>query len=143
MTAYEVQRDEFSISTDPSRLDVPLIHHWLSDLSYWAQGRSLETVQQSVAHSLCFGLYEGQSQVGIARVVTDYATFAWLCDVFIQESHRGRGLGKWLIESVVSHPMLQRGLFVLATQNAHGLYERYGGFGPLWAPERWMARPKA
>ena len=141
MISFEAQRGPFRVSTDKSQLDIPLIHHWLSTVSYWAQGRSLETVQRSIEHSLCFGVYEARRQVGFARVVTDYATFAWLCDVFILEDYRGHGLGKWLIETVTSQPMLQAGrLFVLATRDAHGLYQRYGGFEPLPAPERWMAR---
>ena len=96
-------------------------------MSYWAQGRSFEAVQKSVEHSLCFGVYAGRQQVGFARVVTDYATFAWLCDVFILESHRGKGLGKRLIECVVAHPELQSVRFMLATRDAHELYRRYGG----------------
>jgi GNAT superfamily N-acetyltransferase len=141
MISFEAQHGPFRISTDKSQLDIPLIHHWLSTVSYWAPGRSLETVQRSIEHSLCFGVYEAQRQVGFARVVTDYATFAWLCDVFILEDHRGQGLGKWLIETITAQPMLQTlRLFVLATRDAHGLYQRYGGFEPLSAPERWMAR---
>jgi GNAT superfamily N-acetyltransferase len=141
MPHIEHRRGDYSISTDPARLDVDLIYRFLSQSSYWAQQRPLATVQTSLEHSLCFGVYDGsQQQVGLARVVTDRATFAWLCDVFILESHRGQGLGKWLIECVVAHPDLQRGLFILATQDAHGLYERYGGFSPMTAPERWMVR---
>lgn len=141
MTPLEYQRDAFTISTDKSRLDLPLIHEYLSQRSYWAQGRTLEAVQRSIEHSLCFGVYEGERQVGFARVVTDYATFAWLCDVFILESHRGHGLGKWLVACLVAHPELQ-GLrrWMLATRDAHELYRRYGGFETLKAPERWMER---
>jgi GNAT superfamily N-acetyltransferase len=87
-------------------------------------------------------VYAGDAQVGLARVVTDYATFAWLCDVFILEPHRGQGLGKWLIECVVAHPWLQGLLFLLGTRDAHGLYRRYGGFEPMQVPQRWMLRPK-
>jgi GNAT superfamily N-acetyltransferase len=141
MIHVDVERGAFRISTDKSQLDAPLIHHWLSTASYWAPGRTLETVQRSIDHSVCFGVYEGIAQVGLARVVTDYATFAWLCDVFILESHRGRGLGKWLVETIVAQPLLQQiRLFVLGTRDAHGLYERHGGFEPLKAPERWLAR---
>jgi len=141
MTIVEYRRDGFSISTDKSRLDVDLVHEFLSKLSYWAKGRSLDVTQKSLEHSLCFGVYDGSQQVGLARVVTDYATFAWLCDVFILESHRGRGLGKWLIECVVACPDLQ-GLknFLLATRDAHELYRKYGGFKSLEKPEKWMAR---
>lgn len=140
MSVVEHQRDGYLISTDRARLDPGAIHDYLSR-SYWAQGRSAATIQKSIEHSLCFGLYAGEQQVGFARVVTDYATFAWLCDVFILESHRRRGLGKWLIESVVAHPDL-RGFrnFLLATRDAHELYRRYGGFDSLEKPEKWMRR---
>lgn len=138
MINVDVQRRPFCISTDKSQLDIPLIHRWLSTVSYWAQGRSLETVQSSIEHSLCFGVYEGQRQVGFARVVTDTATFAWLCDVFILEEYRGNGLGKWLIETITAQPALQPMLFLLATRDAQGLYAQYGDFEPLAAPERWM-----
>ena len=144
MISFEAERGQFRISTDKSQLDIPLIHRWLSTASYWAQGRSLETVERSVEHSLCYGVYEGRRQVGFARIVTDYATFAWLCDVFILEDYRSQGLGKWLIETIAAQPELQTlRLFVLATSDAHGLYQRYGGFELLPAPERWMARPIA
>jgi GNAT superfamily N-acetyltransferase len=137
----EYRRDSYVISTDKSKLNLQLIHGYLSHSSYWAQGRPLATVQKSIEHSLCFGVYASSEQVGFARVVTDYATFAWLCDVFILETHRGHGLGKWLVECVVAHPELQRlRLFVLATSNAPDLYRRYGGFLSLSAPEKWMIR---
>jgi GNAT superfamily N-acetyltransferase len=136
---HEVARDgEFLISTDPALLDVALIHDFLSVRSYWAVGRPIDVVRRSLANSLCFGLYEKGRQVGFARVVTDQATFAWLCDVFILEEYRGRGLSKWLIGCVVSHPALQ-GLrrFLLGTRDAHGLYQRYG-FAPLADPSRYL-----
>ncbi len=141
MTIIEHRRENFSISTAKSRLDVDLIHKYLSQTSYWAQGRPLDVVVRSIEHSLCFGVYDGDRQVGFARVVTDYATFAWLCDVFILESHRGRGLGKWMIECIVACPDLQ-GLrsFLLATRDAHDLYRGYGGFENLEKPDKWMAR---
>ena len=142
MISFEDQRGSFHISTDKSQLDIPFIHQWLSSVSYWAQGRSMETVQRSIENSLCFGVYEAKRQIGFARVVTDYATFAWLCDVFILEGYRGHGLGKWLIESITSQPLLQ-GRFLLATRDAHGLYQRYGGFEALQATERGMARAKS
>jgi RimJ/RimL family protein N-acetyltransferase/GNAT superfamily N-acetyltransferase len=134
---------DYQISTDPARLDLEFIHEYLTNTSYWAQGRPLATVQKSLAHSLCFGVYRDDRQVGLARVVTDYATFAWVCDVFIAEAHRGCGLGKWLIERVVTHPDL-RGLrqLLLVTRDAHELYRRYGGFNGLPAPEKWMIRRK-
>jgi GNAT superfamily N-acetyltransferase len=139
MAITEYQRDGYLISTDKTKLDLNLIHKFLSQSSYWAQGRSLATVQNSIEHSLCFGVYNDTQQVGFARVVTDYATFAWLCDAFILEAYRGTNLGKWLIECVTTYSDLQ-GRFLLATRDAHELYRRYGGFENLPAPERWMAR---
>lgn len=137
----EYHRDEYLISTDKSKLDLGLIHGYLSERSYWAHGRTLPIVVKSIEHSLCFGLYHGSNQAGFCRVVTDYATFAWLCDVFVLESYRGRGLGKWLVESVASHPdLLGLRLMILATRDAHELYRRYGGFELLAEPNRWMAR---
>ncbi|CAN5835527.1 GNAT family N-acetyltransferase [soil metagenome] len=137
----EWKRDEFSISTDPDRLDVPVIYNFLSRDSFWAQGRAFETVQRSIEHSLNFGLYNGEQQIGFARVVTDYATFAWLADVFVLEAYRGRGLGKWLIEVILSHPELREfRRWVLATKDAHEIYRRFG-FSELKRPECWMERP--
>ena len=135
---------DYTINTDPAKLDLEFIHGFLDRHSYWAQGRPLAVVRKSLENSLCFGVYAGVEQVGFARVVTDYATFGWVCDVFIAESHRGHGLGKWLIECVVTHPGLQ-GLrqIILATRDAHELYRRYGGFDSLPAPERWMIRRSA
>jgi GNAT superfamily N-acetyltransferase len=137
----EYQRDGYLISTDKARLDVGLIHDFLSHSTYWAEGRPLAIVQQSIEGSICFGVYKGAEQVGFARVVTDRATFAWLCDVFVVEAHRGRGLGRWLVECIVAHPDLQTlRIFLLATRDAHELYRRYGGFETLPAPDRLMAR---
>lgn len=136
----EWQRGEYLISTDRSRLDPGVIHDYLSNTSYWATGRSLETVMASIDHSLNFGLYEGKRQIGFARVVTDYATFAWLADVFVLEGFRGQGLGTWLVETVLSHAELQRfRRWVLATKDAHELYRQFG-FVELKRPERWMER---
>jgi GNAT superfamily N-acetyltransferase len=144
MKLPEIARGDYVISTDQARLDLDLIHDYLSHQSYWAEGRSFAAVQTSIEHSLCFGVYHDGQQVGFARVVTDYATFAWLCDVFVLESHRGHGLGKWLVESAIAHPELQTvRLFLLATRDAHELYRRYGGFETLPAPERWMVRRRA
>jgi GNAT superfamily N-acetyltransferase len=131
----------YLISTDKTRIDIRFIHETLSLSSYWAKGRTLDTLQKSIEHSLCFGVYAGAQQVGFARVVTDYATFAWLCDLFILASHQGQGLGKRLVETVVSHPELQNlSILLLATRDAHELYHRYGGFEELHAPEKWMVR---
>ena len=136
----EWRRDEYTISTDRERLNVSLIHDFLSKNSYWAKGRSLEKVQRSIEHSLNFGVYKDGEQIGFARVVTDYATFAWLADVFILDAYQGRGLSKWLIEVIVSHQQLQGfRRWVLATKDAHELYRRFG-FAELKEPARWMER---
>jgi len=135
----ETQRENFTISTDLSRLDVDAIADMLAR-AYWAQGRTNELIARYLQHSLTFGLYDGSRQIGLARVVSDYTTFAWLCDVFIHEDYRGRGLGKWLMETVHSHPDLQ-GLrrWMLAPRDAHGLYSQFG-WTPLDNPERWMMK---
>lgn len=146
MTAdFAARRGSWSISTDPRKLDVDAVHAYLSR-SYWAENIPRELVAKSIAGSLCFGLYDGEHddrQVGFARVITDRATFAYLCDVYVLEEHRGKGLGKWLMAAVTSHPDLQ-GLrrWSLVTRDAHGLYEPFG-FTPLASPERYMeiARP--
>jgi GNAT superfamily N-acetyltransferase len=136
----EWHRGEYIISTDPARLDTGMIHDYLSGSSYWAQGRPLEKVCRSIENSLPFGVYKGGKQIGFARVVTDYATFAWLADVFVLPEFRGEGIGKWMIGVIVDHPLLP-GLrrWVLATKDAHGLYAQYG-FKPLQSPERFMER---
>jgi len=139
--ANEWQRDDYLISDDPARLDLGFIHRFLSTESYWAQGRPVEIVQRSVDNSLPFGLFRGEEQIGFARVVTDYATFAWVADVFVIAEFRGRGLAKWLVEVILSHPQLQGfRRWVLATKDAHELYRRFG-FRDLHRPERWMERP--
>jgi len=137
-TMVECTRDGFTISTDKARLDVPAIHDFLANFSYWAHNVPLSTVQKSIENSLCFGIYDGDRQVGFARVITDYAVFAYLADVFILEAYRGRGLAKWLIACIVSYPELQNlRRWMLATKDAHGLYTQYG-FNPLSKPERFM-----
>ena len=125
--ANEWHKGEFTISDDRARLDVGLIHEFLSTQSYWARGRRIEVVRRALENSLPFGLYKGERQVGFARAVTDYATFAWLADVFVLGEFRGHGLGVWLAETAFSHPELQ-GLrrWVLATRDAHELYRRFG-----------------
>lgn len=138
--AYEWRRGDYLISTDRARLDLNMIHDYLSRESYWAQGRSLEIVRRSIENSLAFGVYCGARQAGFARVVTDYATFAWIADVFVLDEFRGQGLSKWLMEVIISHPELQGfRRWVLATKDAHELYRRYG-FAELLRPERWMER---
>ena len=133
----EVHRENFTISTDSSRLDVDAICEFLAR-AYWSKGRPRERTERALENSLVFGLYDGNKQIGIARVVTDYAIFAYLCDVFIHEDYRALGLGKWLIETVMSHPDLQ-GLrrWTLATRDAHELYRQFG-WDALSNPERWM-----
>ena len=101
------EKDEYLISTDRSRLNIELIHDYLSNTAYWATGRSREVVERSIENSLSFGIYKGTEQVGFARIVTDYATFAWVADVFVLAEHRGRGLSKWLMEVIIAHPRLQ------------------------------------
>jgi GNAT superfamily N-acetyltransferase len=125
------------IDTDKSRLDVPLIHGFLTS-SYWAKGIPVDVVRRSIEGSLCFGVYDGGRQVGFARVISDYATFAYLADVFVVESHRGRGLSKRLMASIMGHPQLQQlRRWLLATRDAQSLYEQ-SGFRPLAKPERFM-----
>ncbi|HMF56800.1 MAG TPA: GNAT family N-acetyltransferase [Pyrinomonadaceae bacterium] len=138
--AHELHRGEYLISTDPAHLDIELIHRTLSTETYWATGRPLDVVKRSIENSLPFGLYHLGKQIGFARVVTDYATFAWIADVFVLEEFRGRGLGKWLMDVMISHPRLQGfRRWVLATKDAHGLYHQFG-FTELKRPERWMER---
>jgi GNAT superfamily N-acetyltransferase len=137
-TVFERTRGEYVISTDPSRLDLDVIHRFLTN-GYWAQGIPREVVARSIEQSLCFGIYDGTSaQIGFARVVSDFATVAYLGDVFVLESHRGFGLGKFMMECIMQHPALQ-GLrrWILLTRDAHEFYSRYG-FTALKAPERYM-----
>lgn len=136
----EHHRGEFTVSTDPSRLDLDAIHNFLANC-YWAKGEPREVVARSIEHALCFGVYDGSSaQVGFARVISDFATIAYVGDVFVLESHRGCGLGKWLMECITQHRSLQ-GLrrWILTTRDAHGLYEQVG-FTPVKFPERYMER---
>ena len=136
----EITKGEFTISTDKSRLQFDVIYRFLIEESYWSQGRTREQTERAIEHSLCFGVYQGDRQIGFARVVSDFATFAYLGDVFVLAEFRGRGLSKWLMETIVEYPDLQ-GLrrWILATRDAHGLYEQYG-FAPLRFPERWMEK---
>jgi len=137
-------KEPYEISTDIKRLDIGTIHRFLSSESYWARGRSIDIVHRSIEQSLCFGVYLQDTQVGFARIVTDYSTFAWLCDVFILEKHRGKGLGKWLIECVTNYEALvDLRLWILATKDAHGLYQRYGGFNIIENQQKLMIRWKS
>jgi GNAT superfamily N-acetyltransferase len=136
---HEWRRGEYLISTDRSKLDLARIHGFLTQ-SYWAEGIPIDIVQRSLEHSLPFGVYHAAQQVGFARIVSDYATFAYVGDVFILDEHRGQGLSKWLMQVVAEHPDLQGlRMWLLATRDAHGLYA-LAGFVPLSAPERFMVK---
>lgn len=139
----EYRRGEFTISTDPDRLSPQTVHDFLTNC-YWAKGIPREVVERSIEHSLCFGMYDGGgAQAGFARVVSDFATLAYLGDVFVLESYRGRGLGKWMMECIVQHPMLQNlRRWILLTRDAHELYAKVG-FTPVKAPERYMELHRA
>lgn len=130
-------KDEFTLTTDKTRIDIAFVHAFLSR-SYWAENIPVEIVQQSIEGSLCFCLLHQTGQIGFARVITDGATFGYLADVFIDEAWRGKGLSKWMMEIIIQHPALT-GLrrLLLATRDAHGLYEQFG-FKPVPNPESFM-----
>lgn len=136
---YERTQGDYRVTTDVGQLDLDTVERFLHK-SYWAADRPRTTIARSVRHSLSFVLLCGDTQVGFARVVTDYSDFAWLCDVYVDDAHRGRELGKFLVETVLQHPELQ-GLrrWILATRDAHGLYAQFG-FRALANPEIWMER---
>ena len=139
MTTHQTyRRGRFEVSTDPNQISADFVHDWLSTESYWAENIPREVVDRALKHSLCFGLYDGARQIGLARVITDRATYAYLCDVFVHEVYRGQGLGQWLIECVLADPDLQ-GLrrFMLSTVSGHKLYERLG-FSFAAKPENLM-----
>lgn len=140
----ETNPDGFRISTNPAELDVAVIHRYLAEDSYWARDIPLETVERGIANSLNFGLYAPAGRlVGFARIVTDKATFAWLCDVFVLPEFRGKGLSKWLMQVVWAYPDLQgQRRHLLATLDAHGLYQQFG-FAPLTTPDRFLEKKKA
>lgn len=129
----------YEITTEPSRVDVDAVVRWLGT-SYWAEHRPRHVIERAIANSMCFSAWDGDRPAGFARVVTDCATFAWICDVIVDPADRGRGLGKRLIEAILEHSELV-GLrrYMLATLDAHGLYAQYG-FTPLIRPTRWMER---
>jgi GNAT superfamily N-acetyltransferase len=137
----EVKQGAYSISTDKNKLQVDFLHDYLTHVAYWTTGRTWEMTEKSIEHSLCFGVYHHERQIGFARVVTDYTIFAYLCDVFIIEGFQGQGLGKWLTEVVLNF-LDEEGVrwSMLATRDAHELYEVYGGFQKLYLPEKWMGR---
>jgi GNAT superfamily N-acetyltransferase len=136
-SSEEHQKNGFVITTDPLHLDLDVVHGFLTE-SYWAKGVPREVVARSIENALCFGIYSDGKQVGFARVISDYATYAYIGDVFVLEGYRGRGLSKWLMECIMQHPRLQ-GLrrWSLVTGDAHGLYSQFG-FTPLQSPELWM-----
>jgi GNAT superfamily N-acetyltransferase len=124
---YEVTKDNYLISTDKTKLNVDTIYNYIAFESYWAQGIPREVVERSILNSICFGLYKDHRQIGFARVVSDKATFAYLADVFVLPEHRGKGLSKWLMETIHAHPELQNlRRWWLGTKDAHGLYEQFG-----------------
>jgi GNAT superfamily N-acetyltransferase len=133
----DYRKGEFTVSTDPALIDLDLVHGFLTEC-YWAKGIPRDVVARSNENSLCFGVYADGKQIGFARVISDYATYAYIGDVFVLDSFRGRGLGKWLMECVMQHPRLQ-GLrrWSLVTQDAHGLYSKVG-FEPLKKPQNYM-----
>ncbi|MEV4125829.1 GNAT family N-acetyltransferase [Nocardia sp. NPDC049707] len=132
--------DGYEIDVDTDRIDVNRVHHWLSTDAYWALGRERQIVERSIRASLNFGVYDGNNdQVAYARVVTDLATFAWLCDVYVDRGHRGIGLGRRLVAAVREHlAPYQLKRMLLVTADAHGLYAEFG-FVPLAEPQNWMA----
>jgi GNAT superfamily N-acetyltransferase len=133
----EFRKGAFTVSTDRERIDLDVVHGFLTEC-YWSKGIPREVVARSIENSLCFGVYEEGKQIGFARVISDYATYAYIGDVFVLEPFRGRGLGKWLMECIMQHPRLQ-GLrrWSLVTRDAHGLYAQFG-FGPLKKPQNYM-----
>jgi GNAT superfamily N-acetyltransferase len=137
-TDVEYRRGEFLISTSRERLDLDVVHGFLTKC-YWAKGIPREIVARSIERALCFGIYNGEgAQVGFARVISDFATIAYVGDVFVLETHRGQGLGKWLMQCITQHPALQNlRRWILTTRDAHGLYSQVG-FTPVKAPERFM-----
>lgn len=139
-TVMEYRRGDFLISTSRERLDLDVVHGFLTNC-YWAKGIPREVVARSIEHALCFGIYDGEgAQIGFARVISDFSTIAYVGDVFVLETHRGRGLGKWLMQCIIEHPALQNlRRWILTTRDAHGLYSQFG-FTPVKAPERFMER---
>ena len=137
---YEWQNGEFTISTKLERLQIDVIYKYLTEESYWAKERSFQQTVTAIKNSLPFGVYKGENLIGFARVVTDYATFAYLGDVFILKEYRGKGLSKWLMGIIINHPDLQGfRRWVLATKDAHALYKKFE-FAALRHPERWMEK---
>lgn len=135
---FEEKKDNYSVSTDKSKLDINLVHDYLTNSSYWAKGIPLKTVEKSIENSICFGLYKNGNQIGFARVITDKATFAYLGDVFVLEGHRGIELSKWMMECILKHSELQGfRRWMLLTRDAQELYSKFG-FIKFHAPDRCM-----
>lgn len=137
----EHQEGDYIVSSDTKRLDLTFIHHWLANEAYWSQGLPFNVFKRMIGHSLCFGVYhQTGNQVGFGRVITDYATFAWLTDVFIIDDYRGKGLSVFLINCILDHPELQiLRRWLLGTDHAHGLYRKFG-FNELDHPENFLTR---
>jgi GNAT superfamily N-acetyltransferase len=143
LSIIEYQFREYEISTDPKRVDSGVVHGFLANHAYWSMGRARETIEVSIRHSaVVCGAYEPSGNlVAFARAVTDLATFAWICDVFVLPDHRGQGVGKTVARTIVQHPALKNlQRQILATSDAHGVYSEVG-FVPLQQPENWMERP--
>lgn len=139
LAAYEISHSNgFLLSTNPDLIPFDIVYDFLENQSYWGKGMGADRLRIAIQNSLCFGIYDGKSLCGFSRVITDKATFAYLCDVFILPQYRGKGLSKWMVQSILAHPALQTlRRWSLATADAHGLYEQYG-FVPLTKTERWM-----
>lgn len=137
----ETTRGVYRISTNKEELQIDVIHRYLTEKAYWTTGRTQAMTEKTIEYSLCFGVYHQDKQIGFARAVTDYTVFAYLCDVFILSEYQGQGLGKWLTE-VILGVLDEEGVrwTMLATRDAHELYEQYGGFQKLYLPEKWMGR---
>ncbi|MGI5242451.1 GNAT family N-acetyltransferase [Dactylosporangium sp. CA-139066] len=134
----ERERDGYRLTSDPARVDKPTVHRWLSEDSYWAAGREFDVVSRSIDGSVPYSIHRDGTQVAFARAVTDGATFAWICDVYVERAHRGRGLGVWLVDAIVED-FTQAGVLrlLLATRDAHEVYRR-SGFEPVAGPQRFM-----
>jgi GNAT superfamily N-acetyltransferase len=137
----ETKKGDFVISTDKGKLQLDVIQGYMENEAYWTTGRTRAMTEKTIEYSLCFGVYMGDQQIGFARVVTDYTIFAYLCDVFILRAYQGKGLGKWLTETILAF-LDEEGVrwTMLATRDAHELYEVYGDFQKLYLPEKWMGR---
>lgn len=135
---FEERKDNYLISTDKTKLNISLIHDFLCNHSYWANGIPLETVKTAIENSVCFGVYEGDMLAGFARVITDKSTFGYIGDVFILDGYRGKNLSKWLMDCIMKHPELQGfRRWIILTRDAHGLYKKYG-FTPVKKPGNYM-----